>query len=252
MISILEGRIGGGKTLLSVCMILAHLAKGGTVITNVDLNLSGCAAYLLKHKGLKMDPAAITILDEEQVSNFHKYLLSGSRDLPVLVVIDEAHLWFNAKDSAVTAATKRALLTFLSQSRKLSVDLIFIVQAAENLESQFRRLAQEIWRMRDLTKIVVPVLGLKWPWPDTLAFRIDAASGMVMQRKLIRRTQDIFNCYNTNALLRPVEFAGQVSTVFQLEKIQKKRMDFNFELSNRQAFVLVLVMSILIDIILHG
>lgn len=218
MIAIFEGKIGGGKTYLAVSRILAHLAKGGTVFTNIELRMQGVRDYLAQVHGVELDETAIRILDESESWDFHKYLRSG-REINTLCVIDEAHLWFNARDHAVTAATKRELITFLSQSRKLKVDVIFIVQAAENLDAQFRRLAQEYWRMKDLQRFRVPLLGISYPWPHTLAFRIDAGSLQMMEKKLLKRSPIIWNAYNTNALLRPVEFAGEVEPLRELRKV---------------------------------
>jgi zona occludens toxin (predicted ATPase) len=220
MIAIYEGKIGGGKTFLAVSRILAHLAKGGTVFTNVELHIDGCARYLAKHYGVELQPEAVRILDEAESWDFHKHLKAGS-DLNTLCVIDEAHLWFNARDHAVTAATKRQLITFLSQSRKLKVDVVFIVQSADNLDAQFRRLAQEIWRMKDLQRFKIPLLGIGYPWPHTLAFRLDNGNMQVMEKKLLKRNQDIFDAYNTNALLRPVEFAGEVQTSREMKRVEK-------------------------------
>lgn len=219
MIAIFEGKIGGGKTYLAVSRILAHLAKGGAVFTNVELKIDGVREYLAKVHGLELDESAIRILDESESWDFHKYLRSGTH-MNTLCVIDEAHLWFNARDHAVTAATKRELITFLSQSRKLKVDVIFIVQAAENLDAQFRRLAQEYWRMKDLQRFRIPVVGIQYPWPHTLAFRIDSGSLQVMEKKLIKRGPLVWNAYNTNALLRPVEFAGELEPMRELRKLK--------------------------------
>lgn len=224
MISMYEGRIGGGKTYLAVSKIMAHLAKGGTVYTNVELKPDGIRAYLAKNYQVELQPDAINMLDEAQTWDFHRYLRQGTNELPTMCVIDEAHLWFNARDHAVTAQTKRALLTFLSQSRKLCVDVVFIVQAVENLDAQFRRLAGEVWRMKDLQKLVVPLISVRYPWPHTLVFRMDAGAKQIMERKLIRRSGEIFDCYNTNALLRPVEFAGQVDTKRILSRVKVDRM----------------------------
>lgn len=222
MIAIYEGKIGGGKTYLAVCRILAHLAKGGTVFTNVELRLEGVAAWMRQVHGLELDPEAVRFLDESESWDFHKYLKAG-REINTLCVIDEAHLWFNARDHAVTAATKRELITFLSQSRKLKVDVIFIVQAAENLDAQFRRLAQEIWRMKDLQRFRIPLVNIAYPWPHTLAFRLDNGNFQVMEKKLLRRDQMIYDSYNTNALLRPVEFAGEVQGVRQLKRVDQDK-----------------------------
>lgn len=223
MIAIYEGKIGGGKTYLAVCRILAHLAKGGTVFTNIELHMESCVDYCAKHYNVSIDPDAVEFFDETSTGDFHKFLRAGaSSDCPVLCVVDEAHLWFNAKDHALTATMRRQLLVFLSQSRKLHVDCVFIVQAADNLDAQFRRLAQEVWRMKDLSRFRVPLLNIGYPWPHTIAFRTDTGTKQLMEKKLLLRSPEIFACYNTNALLRPVEFAGEVQGRRRLERVEAK------------------------------
>lgn len=222
MISIFEGRIGGGKTYLSVTRILAHLGQGGTVFTNVELKLEACREYVGRHYGVELEDDAIVRLDETQTWDFHRHLKQGDDELPTLCVIDEAHLWFNARDHAITAATRRGLLTFMSQSRKLKVDVIMIVQAIENLDAQFRRLAQEVWRMKDMRALRLPLIGIQYPFPHTFVFRMDAAAKLIMEKKILRRSPDIFACYDTNALLRPVEFAGEISKRRKLGSVTVK------------------------------
>lgn len=250
MIALYEGKIGGGKTYLAVCRILAHLAKGGTVFTNVELKLEGVARYLAKYHGVELDPSAVRFLNEDESWNFHKYLKAGE-GLNTLCVIDEAHLWFNARDHAVTAATKRELITFLSQSRKLKVDVVLIVQAAENLDAQFRRLAQEIWRMKDLQRFRVPLLGIGYPWPHTIAFRLDNGNFQIMEKKLLLRNPDIFEAYNTNALLRPVEFAGEVQGVRKLKRIDGKPSKLAAALSWQPSQLLLAVLSFMLIVVLR-
>jgi len=225
MISIFEGRIGGGKTYLAVSRILGHLSSGGHVVTNIELNIGPCGSYLANHYGVIMEQDAIKIIGETETDNFHRHLSSGTHECPLLCVIDEAQLWFSSKDSSLTAATKKGLLTFLTQSRKVAVDVVFITQSELNIEAQFRRLASEIYKMRDLSKIVIPVFGLKWPHQDTLVFRLDLASKMVLQRFLLRRTADVYACYNSSALLRPLEFAGVVKKRKRLERVALVKKD---------------------------
>jgi len=251
MISIFEGKIGGGKTLLAVTRILAHLGRGGTVITNVEMKWEGCLTYCKNHYGVVIDPSQLIRLDEEQVASFNKHLPGGERGMPVLAVLDEIHLWFNSRDSSVTAAVKRALLILISQSRKLYIDFIFIAQNASDIEGQFRSKAAELWRMRDLRAVVVPFLGLRWPWNDILAFRIDYSTGLCMQRKLIRKTQEIFDCYETDSLLRPVEFAGEVRSVFNLQKIQREPWSFD-KLNPRIKITVGILFGLLCKFALYG
>ncbi len=73
--------------------------------------------------------------------------------------------------------------------------------------------------MKDLQRFRVPLLGIGYPWPHTVAFRLDNGNFQVMEKKLLRREQGIFDAYNTNALLRPVEFAGEVQGRRELKRI---------------------------------
>lgn len=223
MIAIVEGKIGGGKTYLCVSRILAHLAKGGTVFTNVELVPEGVARYLAKHHQVEFDPESIVRIDEQDAFDFHRRLRVG-QGINTLCVIDEAHLWFHSRDHAITAQTRRGLLTFLSQSRKLHVDVLFIVQSADNLDAQFRRLAQEFWRCKDLSRLRVPLLNIPYPFPHTLVFRVDTGSNQILDRKLLKRDPDIFEAYNTDALLRPVEFAGEIQSIRQLKRQDAKSL----------------------------
>lgn len=218
--AIFSGKKGGGKTYLAVSRILAHLGRGGTVYTNVQLKPEGCRRYLRKHYGVEMDDSAIVFLDEQGTIDFNKALTGGTRELPVLVVLDELHLFFSAKDHAMTATSRRGMLTFLSQTRKVYIDLVFITQEEENLDVHFRRLTDEIWRMKDLSRFKIPLLNIGYPWPHTVAFRFDAKGGKEpMEKRLILRSPEVFECYDTNALLRPVEFAGEVSARRQLAAV---------------------------------
>ena len=253
MISIFEGRIGGGKTLLAVTRILAHLSAGGTVLSNVELKWPACVEYCKKNYGVIIREEQFIRLSEEQTGQFHKHCVGGTRELPVLCVLDEIHLWFNARDSSLTASTKRSLLIMVSQSRKLHVDIVFIAQNAADIEGQFRSKAAELWRMRDIRAIVVPFLGLRWPWEDILAFRLDYATGLCMQRKMIRRTKEIFDCYETDSLLRPVEFAGEVRSVFKLERASTQKAKFDIEkLPFRYQVGCAALIGLLLQYIIYG
>lgn len=84
--------------------------------------------------------------------------ISVSAELPVLVVIDEVHLTFNARDYAKTDKLYWETLTFLTQSRKVHTDVIFISQSVLNMDKQFMRLVQYIWRFRDLSRWKIPLL----------------------------------------------------------------------------------------------
>jgi zona occludens toxin (predicted ATPase) len=157
MIEVFEGKLGGGKTYSAVVRILDTLRKGGVVATNIELNREHCCQWIASKFGVILDwDRQVYVLDEASIFEFHKHVPCGATT-PSLVVIDEAHLWFNARE---WKSASKDVLTFLTQSRKIRADIIFITQDAKNLDGQFRRMVQFIWRFRDLDRWKVPILGI--------------------------------------------------------------------------------------------
>lgn len=205
-IEIFGGRLGGGKTYSATVRILEHLAKGGVYYGNVRINSEQAKAYCAEKWGVIIEPEQINVLTNEQIPHFPQYVRGGDRDLPTLVVVDEAHLYFNARD---WNKTSRGVLEFLSQARKCFVHLILISQSENNIDKQFRRLIQFSWRFRDMQKFTVPGLGFKWPWAHIMVLCFDAQDPtLCMTRKLIRKDPKIFACYDSTQLLTPIEFGG--------------------------------------------
>ena len=223
MIECYEGRLGGGKTYSAVVRIVDHLRRGGLVATNVELKWDRIVEYAGDRFGVVVESDQIIRLADEQIGLFHRHTPSGTAGLPVLVVIDEAHLTFNSRDYAKTDKLYRETLTFLTQSRKVHTDVIFISQSVLNMDKQFMRLVQFIWRFRDLSKWKIPGLGLAWPINQILCVQFDYDGRTVLQRQFINKDKRIFALYETNSLLREFPRLDGVQTQRQLKKIQKGR-----------------------------
>jgi hypothetical protein len=202
MIEIFEGRLGGGKSYSAVYRMVCHLARGGVVATNVEVLWSGLRDCVAQKFGVEIEESQLIKLEDDQVYAFHKYTPSGTPDLPVLCVLDEAHIHFNARDHATTDRLYRETLVFLTQSRKVATDVIFISQSALNLDRQFARLVQYIWRFRDLAKWRIPGLGIMCPLKGILCVQFDYDGRTILQRQYVPKDKAIFGAYNTNSLLR--------------------------------------------------
>ncbi len=220
MIELYEGRLGGGKTYSAAVRMVDHVRRGGIVCTNVELIWSNFKKYISDLYGLEAEDDQFIPLREEQVGLFHRFTPSGTVELPVLVVIDEAHLVFNARDFAQTDKLYRETLTFLTQSRKVNTDVIFIAQSVLNMDKQFMRLVQFIWRFRDLAKWKIPGLGIPYPLKQILAVQFDYDGKTVLQRSFINKDKRIFGLYNTNSLIREFPRLGNINTKRQLQKTQ--------------------------------
>jgi len=203
MIEIFQGRIGGGKTYSAVLRMAAHLSKGGHVFTNIEVNPLGFSELCRKKFGVVINfDLQFHAIEGEEISRFDKLITSGSMDCPVLCVIDEAHLWFNARE---WQKSSKELMTFVTQSRKVMVDIILITQSMSTLDKHLRIQSQFIWAFKDFQKFI------SWfPIPSILCLQFDVDGTTFIGWHFVIKSPLVYSAYNTNALLRKIDF-GQVS-----------------------------------------
>lgn len=161
MITLVTGVIGGGKTTYAMLETLKHLAKGLYVRTNVDYCFNECQAFCRVHYGVEIQRNQIkSFPDKEGVTEWWDLIDWGTEQEPVLAVIDEAQNFWGSRDWQATQEKHKSMLSFLTQSRKAGVNVIFITQDAGNVDKQFRVLAQQIISCRNMANIKIPVIGL--------------------------------------------------------------------------------------------
>ena len=224
---IFEGRLGGGKTYTSVLRIVDRLRQGGVVATNVQINTKAIEHLITSRYGVVPNlHKQLYILTEEQICDFYKYIPVGDGiGINPLIVMDEFHLWFNSRDFGQTHKQHRPTLTFITQARKLHVDLLLISQSALNVDKQFIRQLHGIWRFRDMSKFIIPGLGIKLPFVGNyiLGARFDQDGRTLVDRHWIKKDLEIFKCYETTALLRPItDLSTNVVGQLKLDKVQKE------------------------------
>lgn len=249
MIEVFTGKLGGGKSYHAAMRIANQLGIGGTVASNMELHFDGLASYCLAVHGVHIEERQLiripdeiesvevvsssgkrSIVDVSTVYRFHSFVPAGTADCPVLVVIDEAHLFFNSRDYAKTDQLGRGMLSYLTQSRKVGNDLILITQDWRNLDSQFVRLLQFLWKFRDMSRFKIPPLGIAWPcswplvgwlFPDLLAVQLDQDGKTQLHRVWSNKDKRVFKCYETADLLRPIAGRNLIS-VGRIELKKKK------------------------------
>jgi hypothetical protein len=239
MIELYEGRLGGGKTYSATVRMVDHVRRGGVVCTNVEIKWDAVKDYIAKQFGLVAEDEQFIPLTDDEIGLFHRHTPSGTPELPVLVVIDEAHLTFNARDFAQTDKLYRETLTFLTQSRKVNTDVIFIAQSVLNMDKQFMRLVQFIWRFRDLGKWKIPGLGIKYPFKQLLAVQFDYDGKTILQRSFVNKDKRIFGLYNTNSLIRQFPRLQATTTKRTLAQVKAKNDMMKFVLPLGVAFGIV-------------
>jgi hypothetical protein len=208
MIEIFEGRLGGGKTYSAVLRIEAHLSRGGHVYTNVELFPEKVVERLEAkgYRGLGVDQ--IHFIASHEIARFFAVVPIGQKDLPVLVVVDEAHIWLDQR--AFNKKELDELFFFLTQSRKQSTDVIFISQNKKNLDARIARLVQYVWTFRDMRKWRLPFFYFKWPFPHLVQTCWDYDGKTILLKKWLVWDAGIYSLYNTDAMLSDVARAGVI------------------------------------------
>src|SRR4029077_20881529 len=113
-------------------------------------------------------------------------------------------------------------LTFLTQSRKVHTDVIFVSQSVLNMDKQFMRLVQYIWRFRDLSRWKIPGLGIPYPFKQILAVQFDYDGRTMLQRSFVQKDRKIFALFETNALLREFPRLEGAKTKRTVAKVQRQ------------------------------
>jgi len=139
------GSLGSGKTSFAFEEILEHLIRGGTVVTNIDFYPEVIQRWMASAHGLEFDPARLVhVQDGEEV---WKTARVGTEGLPTMLVIDEAHVEHNARAWDKTTSHQ---IMFNTMARKLRIIVVYVTQDINNVDKQFRRMAQRIVYCRNL------------------------------------------------------------------------------------------------------
>ena len=199
MIYVITGKIGGGKSLLALTKILEHLSKGGCVFSNFTFNLAAIDTYMRKHFRRRLVANQLNYHDFEVEPEFQNAVFFGVPELPVLVICDEAQLYFNQAESARLQSRMMRLVSFLTQSRKCSVDVIFVTQHDTTIWAQLRHQALFGYKCRDMRVVTLPFvgqiasLGLCW-------VKFDILSGEIMERGRTPLSKELFGLYDTRQM----------------------------------------------------
>jgi hypothetical protein len=208
MIEIFEGRLGGGKTYSALLRIEFHLSRGGHVYTNVEVFADKLVERLEKKGWRGVGADQVHFIASEEIARFFEVVPIGQKDLPVLVVVDEAHIWLDQR--AFNKRELDELFFFLTQSRKQNTDVIFISQNKKNLDARIARLVQYVWTFRDMRKWRLPFFYVKWPFPHLVQTCWDYDGKTVLLKKWLVWDAGVYALYNTDAMLSDVARAGVV------------------------------------------
>lgn len=211
MIRVVTGTPGAGKSCYAVAEIVAALQDGKTVATNIALAPDFAERLARRHPRTLRIPALVRKKAAEYRSRY--VVLDEPSDLrrvwpinPVeggcLVVIDEAHALLDSRD--FKNPERQEWIVWLTQHRKLGLDLLFVVQHFEMLDTNVRRLVEWEIRLRDLRR--ARAYGIPVPLPFSVAHWFWATM-QKSQRTQVFRPRSVYGLYSTTATLHGVSHA---------------------------------------------
>lgn len=152
---IVTGKLGSGKTLVSVGKIRDKLAAGCMVATNLDLNLHKLIGSRAKNSRVMRIPDKPGIEDLHAIGNGNT---SYNEDKNGLLVLDECGTWFNSRSWA--DKSRQEVINWFLHARKLGWDIIFLIQDHSIMDKQARlSLAEHVVYCRRMDRLTLPFIG---------------------------------------------------------------------------------------------
>lgn len=201
------GDIGSGKTVTAVDRGIEYMARGGLLVSNITLKMDGVQKRARRKYGVEIDPSQYIKLDPDDLAGeFWRLIPGGTREKPTLAIFDEIQDHYNARDTLQkdrkVGSGVRRVLDFLTKSRKLHVDVIFVSQAISNVDKQWRTMCNCMWNFVDVEKFHIAGLGgIRTHVPVFVCARFAKDFRTYTGPREWRwKDQELFDCYDTDEL----------------------------------------------------
>jgi hypothetical protein len=127
--------MGGGKSYYGAELCMQYWKEGAYVHTNMDMVEERIAELGWTERFIKLG---------DEPTEWDQHLIGGAEGQENLVVIDEAMVIFDSMDWQVTRKRHKNLMHFLTQSRKVGLDIYMIGQAQKGMDATFSRISLEV------------------------------------------------------------------------------------------------------------
>lgn len=245
MISIIQGTIGSGKSYVSLHKAIRHLEAGGVIALNFDLvdgwqyKLADQNLYVrfglwdreeladsYYRRCFKIGGTDTLYELAEKIPSLVKGWASKQREGQALLVIDEAHLYFNSRDWA----KNKEFIKFFSQSRKLKYDILLVAHGIEMIDKQIRFFVELEERFRNTNKLKIPYTPIPLtPFTGFLIGRYYAGVGLgkgmrhstdfYKFNKRIAELYDTFELFDHDTIKQELAYQGRKTP--QIERVYK-------------------------------
>lgn len=189
MIICFEGTPGSGKSYEAIRKITDNLKLGRTIYTNIDgLDIQQNRESIKSFCGLsdyELETQLI-FLPHFLVNEFWKHTKKGS-----LILIDEVHKWFSARDWA--SEKNKGFAEWASTHRHEGYDVVLITQKLEKVDSHVRSLIEWTYRYKKLN-MFGSLVQQKY---KRASFCGEDTTGKPLDNKLYTYDKRIFHCYKS-------------------------------------------------------
>lgn len=150
----ITGKLGSGKTLVTVGKAKDYLLKNRRVATNLDLNV--------QHLMPKKSTANITRIPDKPRIEDLELLGTGTDSLDEskfgLIILDECGTWLNTR--SWNDKERRHFIDWMLHARKLGWDILFIVQDISIIDKQLKMsLCEHLVVCRRLDRMRIPFIS---------------------------------------------------------------------------------------------
>ncbi|HAT1685019.1 TPA: assembly protein [Klebsiella oxytoca] len=156
----ITGKLGAGKSLVSVGKIQDKIVQGCKVATNLNLHLHNMPQVGRMAKS----PRVMRIPDKPQLADLLAIGIGNTsydESLNGLLVLDECGTWFNSRTWA--DKSRQDVIDWCLHARKLGWDIIFIIQDLALIDKQARlAMAEFVVYCRRVDRLTIPGIGFIW------------------------------------------------------------------------------------------
>lgn len=154
---VITGKLGGGKTLLAMHMMVAYINQGRRIATNIDI-------YPENFKDTQNKKVSIIRVEDMPNSETLHSLGKGydgdykGEEFNGMLLLDECGTWLNSREW--NNKDRRHVIDWLLHARKLRWDVYLIIQHVEMLDKQVRKSLCEhtVW-LRRMDRYRIPIIG---------------------------------------------------------------------------------------------
>jgi hypothetical protein len=199
----ITGKLGNGKTLVTIGKIKEKLESGCMVATNIDINLDSMFGDLTDKPRVMRIPDQPSVEDLEMIGNAN---LTYDESKNGLLVLDECGTWFNSRNWQ--DKSRKAVNNWFLHARKLGWDVLLIVQDISLIDAQARMaLSEHTVFCRRLDNLSIPFVsplfklftGYRLKLPRMHVAKVvygDSMTDMKVESWVYRGTE-LFSCYDT-------------------------------------------------------